>query len=134
MAKALDITKLTACHGRTVLIRRRAKALEYERRKEVLKARNRAWQLANPEKAKACTKAWAEVNREHLTEKKREWYDANRDLQLQRAADAQRNLADSVVRARFAAGSGLSASAVPDELVPVVRLSILIKRELKAKR
>lgn len=132
MPKKIDIRTVDAITGKHLLMARRAKAAEYERRKAVLKARCREWQQSNPEKARAARQQWAIANPSRKATITRASYERNRDQVLARQAERDRNLNDAVVRGRFARASGLQSQDVPDGLVPVVRLSILIKRELKA--
>ena len=111
--------------------RRDAKKREYARRKDVILARAKAWRDANPEKSAACVKAWGEANPEKKAATTRRWYEKNREQILERARDAHATLIDSVVKSYFCDGSGLQSKDVPIELLPAIRLSILIKREIK---
>lgn len=115
-------------------MRRDAKKREYARRKDVILARAKAWRDANPEKASAAAKAWRESNPEKKAASTRRNYEKHRERRLERARVAHANLIDSVVKSYFCDGSGLQSKDVPIELIPAIRLSILIKRELKGKR
>lgn len=137
MPRALDLSTLPPERARVVLQRREAKKREYARRKDVLLARQKAWREANPEKERECARRWKEANPERAAELRRENYERHREEKLARAAQRYADLADSVVRAQVAHGYGavgLTSKDVPDEVLPLFRTQMLIKRELRKQK
>lgn len=110
---------------------REQKAREYQRRREIILARNKAWRQANPEKVAASAAAWRAANPELKAELRKQWYADNRDLQLARAAARTRDLVDSVVKSQFCRNSGLSSRDVPPDILPMIRTTLQIRRHLK---
>lgn len=131
MAKAIDLSTVSPARAALLLKKRAAKAAEYQRRKAVLLARNKAWRDANPGLSSELAMRWKKANPERNAENKHRWYAENRELQLQRAAHAKETLTDSVVKSLYCAGTGLQSKDIPAELVPAIRTTILIKRELR---
>lgn len=130
-----DPFELCDDHGAIVearLVRNReAKRQEYLRRKDVILARNKAWRDANPEKQKACMAAWREANPEKKAATRRASYERNKDAVIARQKERDAALCDATVRSRFCQNSGLQSKDVPDQLLPAIRTSMLIKREIK---
>lgn len=137
MPKALDLSALSPERARRVLARREAKKREYARRKEVLLARAKAWREANPEKERECTRRWRETNPERAAELRRENYERYREEKLARAAKRYADLTPAIVRSEVTRGMhamGLTAKDVPDEVLPLFRTQMLIKRELRKQK
>lgn len=110
---------------------RETKRLYYQRNKERILAYNRAWHRDNPEKRRETHRAWCEKNPERKAEITRAYYERNRDEVLARQRKRDADLSDSVVKSRFCCGTGLQSRDVPPELIPAIRTSMLIRRELK---
>lgn len=137
MPRALDLSTLTPERAAQVLARREQKKREYERRKEVILARGKAWRDANPDKCREISRRWRQTNPERAAQLRRENYDRYRPEKLARAARRHADLADSVVRAVVAHGYGavgLTSKDVPDEVLPLFRTQLLINRELKKQK
>lgn len=113
---------------------REQKRRYYEANREQILARGRAWRAANPEKASALNKAWREANQEKHRANKQRWDEEHREEK--RALQAMRDalLCDATVKGRYASRSGLSSADVPDEIVPLIRASMMIRREIRAKK
>ena len=134
MAKKQDLSNVSPGYAARVLAARESKRREYLRKKEILLARTKAWRVANMDKEREIGRAWREANPEHKAQITRASYERNREEVIARQAERDRMLCDATVRARFARGSGLQSQDVPDEIIPLVRASLLINRELKQKR
>lgn len=137
MPKKLDLSTLSPERAKEVLRNREAKKREYQRRKEVLQARNKAWREANPDKEKACTDRWKKANPERAAQLRRENYERYREEKLTRQAQRYWDLTPAVVRAIAAHSGGaigLTSKDIPDEVLPLFRTQMLIKRELKKQK
>ena len=110
---------------------RESKRLYYLKHKEKIIARNKQWRQENPDRVKKIGKLWRQANTEKKAASRRAWYEANREIVLARQAERYRQLADATLRSRFCANSDLQSRDVPDELLPIIRMSILIRRELR---
>lgn len=134
MPKKLDVSTLAPAHRARVLKDRALKAAQYAREKEKILARGKAWREANPDIVAEHNRAWSEAHPERKAAAKRASYDRNRMEVLRRQAARYQSLNDACVKGLFCKHSGLQSKDVPTELVPVIRTSILIKRELKTQR
>ena len=134
MAKKIDLATVTPEKAARLLQQREQKRRAYQLRKQELLARNAAWREANPEKTRAYSAKWRAANPERAAAAKRDWYEKNRDLQLRRAAERNKNLVDSVVKGRYCGKTPLQSKDIPDELVPLIRTSILVKKAIKEQR
>lgn len=137
MPKALDLSSVPPERARQILARREAKKREYARRKETLLARHKAWREANPDKCQEQARRWRETNPERAAELRRENYERYREEKLARAAKRWQDLSPAVVRSIVAHGYGavgLTSKDVPDEVLPIFRAQMLIKRELRKQR
>lgn len=109
----------------------------YRRKKEEILARQKAWREANPEKDRECTRRWKEANPERAAELKRIDYERHRERRLENQARRWRDLNDASVRSIVAHGYGavgLTSKDVPDEVLPIFRTQMLIKRELRKQK
>lgn len=109
----------------------------YLRKKDEILARGKAWREANPEKDRECTRRWQEANPERAAELRRENYERYREEKLARAAKRWQDLTPAVVRSIVAHGYGavgLTSRDVPDEVLPIFRTQMLIKRELRKQK
>lgn len=137
MPRALDLSTLTPERAAQVLARREQKKREYERRKEVLLARGKAWRDANLDKQRELHRAWAAANSEHVAKRKRADYERHRDRRLADQAQRWAELNDASVRSVVAHGYGavgLTSKDVPDEVLPLFRTQLLINRELRKQK
>jgi len=134
MPKKLDVSTLSPSHRARVLKDRALKAAQYAREKEKILARNKAWREANLDVCAEYGKAWVEANQERKAATRRASYDRRRTEVLRRQAARYLSLNDACVKGLFCKHSGLQSKDVPAELVPIIRSSILIKRELKNQR
>lgn len=134
MAKKIDLATVSPERAARLLAGRAEKKREYQRRKEVFLARGKTWQAANPEKFKAAVANWKAENPERVADAKRAWYEANRASQLARAAARNIELADSVVKSQYVRGTPLQSKDVPDDLAPLIRTTILVKRAIKEQK
>lgn len=110
---------------------RESKRLYYLKHKEKILAQNKLWRQENRDRAKKIGERWCQANAEKKAASRRAWYEANRETVLARQAERYRQLTDATLRSRFCVNSGLQSSDVPDELLPVIRTSILIRRALR---
>lgn len=125
--------------GKTDTERRRAresaqKKEYYLRNKERILSANKAWREANIEKAAETGRKWREANAERVAKNKKSYFERNKDAILYREKERRANLSDGMVKERFCdskAGAGLSRKDIPAEMIPLIRASMLITRELK---
>lgn len=137
MPTKVDLSAVSPERAAHLLRQRESKKRTYQRRKDELLARTKAWRDANPEKAREAAATWKAAHPERVAESKRTWYEQNRDLQLSRAANRNRDLVDSVVKSNYcyaAKGCGLQSKDIPNDLVPAIRLSIQIRREIREQK
>lgn len=153
MPKALDLSTLSPERARQILQGRAAKKAEYQRKKEFLLERAKAWRAENPDKLAAYAKEWRETNRDQKAATTRAWYERNRDALLAREAarwqaiplETRRvlcrrpaeTLSDGYVRSQAAGAhgtTGLRSGDIPDEILPLFRAKIIVKRELQKLR
>lgn len=109
----------------------------YLRKKDEILARNKAWREANPEKERECSRRWKEANPERAAELRRADYERHRERRLANQAQRWRDLNDASVRSIVAHGYGavgLTSKDVPDEVLPIFRTQMLIKRELRKQK
>lgn len=131
------MTTLTPEHAAKVLRQRAEKKRAYDLRRNELLARHKAWRDAHPEVVKACGKESRERHRETRLAGKKNYYQRNREYVLQQNAGYARDLAPHVLRSRFVdkdRKAGLTSRDVPDELLPLIKIQILIKRALQEKK
>lgn len=134
MAKPIDLSTVSQERAAKLLKNREAKKREYEKRKEIILDRNKAWRAANRDRVADVDRAWREANADRKAVSRREWYEENRELQLSRARARYQNLADSVVRSRVTRDlrdAGLRSCDVPDELLPLFRAKILVQKAIR---
>lgn len=134
MPRAIDLSAVSPERAAEILRRREAKKREYARRKETLLARNRAWREANPEKAQQQMRTWRENNPQRAAANKRADYERHRERRLANQAQRFADLNDATVRAAVAHGGGdlgLTCRDIPDEVLPLFRTQMLIRRELR---
>lgn len=137
MPRAIDLSTVTPERAAEILRKREAKKREYERKKDVILARTRAWREANPEKCREQCREWREANRERSRANKRADYERHRERRLANQAQRYLDLNDATVRGIVAHGSGtigLTARDVPDEVLPLFRTQLLINRELRKQK
>lgn len=109
----------------------------YLRKKDEILARGKAWREANPEKERECTRRWRESNPERAAELKRIDYERHRERRLENQARRYAELNDASVRGIVTRGLtklGLTSKDVPDEVLPIFRTQMLIKRELRKQK
>jgi len=139
MPRAYDLSTLDPKEAERIVRARESKKREYQRKREIILARGRAWRAANPEKAAAATAAWNAANPERHRDNTARWYEANREQILARQKQRERELSTpgvlrSIFLKDFDRSLGLTAKDVPDEVLETVRLTTLIKRELKQRK
>lgn len=135
MPRAEDLSDKPPKYVALVLAKREAKKREYQRKREIIIARNNAWRLANPEKYAASAREWKLSNPERKAANTRASYERNREDVLRRQRERDRALCDATVRSAIARRTeGLCSQDIPDELVGPMRYSLLIRRELRAIR
>ena len=137
MPTKVDLSAVSPERAAHLLRQRESKKRTYERRKDELLARNKAWRDANPEKQRDMAAAYKAANPEQVAANKRAWYEQNRDLQIARAGERWRNLTDSCVKTHYCSAAntrGLQSKDIPDELVPAIRLSIQIRRAIREQK
>lgn len=136
MPRAIDLSTVSPERAAEILRCREAKKREYERKRDILLARNREWRNANPGKCTESARQWRERNRERHEANKKAWYEANRDTVLARQAQRERDLSTpGVLRSIFGrANDGLTARDCPDEMLELIKIHTLVKRELKARK
>ncbi|WP_315127346.1 hypothetical protein [Comamonas antarctica] len=137
MPKAIDLATVSPERAASLAAKREQKRRMYLRRKEEMLARNRAWREANPVKSRASAGAWGAANPERKAANTRAYYERNREAVLARQSRRNQDLADSVVRSRFAhdiKDLGLTCADVPDAVLPAYRATLQIGRELRRQR
>lgn len=134
MPKKIDLTTVSPERAAKLLAGREQKKRAYQRRREELLQRNKAWREANPAKANACVKTWQTENPERKAANTKAYYERNKAAVLARSAVRNAELADSVVKGLYCARTPLQSKDVPDELVPLIRNSILVKRAIKEQK
>ncbi|AXY83343.1 transketolase [Acidovorax phage ACPWH] len=137
MPKAIDLSTVSPERAARLLRNREQKKREYERRKEVIRARAKAWREANPDKEREFGRAWREANPERAAANKRADYERHRERRLANQARRDEDLTDAVVRSRVAhqgVDLGLTSRDIPDEVLPLFRTQMLIKRELRKQK
>ena len=95
----------------------------YQRNKEEVLRKQKAYYHANPDAQKERNKAYA-ITRANY---KKEWYQKNKHRVVARI----RNLSDSYVLKRLTSGTSLTTSDIPHELIEVKRLHLQLLRLLK---
>ena len=113
---------------------REAKRLYYIKNKERMLTYAKQWREDHPDRVRDLNRQWREANPDRKAESRRAYYERNRDTVLSRASERWQQLTDSCVRSTFATVAGLQAKDIPAELVPAIRLSILIRRELRSQK
>lgn len=131
MPRAIDLSTVAPERAARILKGRESKKREYAAKKEIMLARNKAWRDANPEKFAAKTKDWALRNPERKAANTRAYYDRNREAVLAKQAERYHSLNDATVRGRFSQDTPLHAWEIPQEMVPAIRQTMLIRRELR---
>lgn len=134
MAKRVDLSTVTPERAAFLLRCREAKKREYQRRKEVLLERYRAWRGANLDRAKELEKACRDANPDRKAKNTRAYYERNREAVMARQRERDANLCDARVRVLYTRGTPLQCKDVPDELIPLIRTTILLKREIKEQK
>jgi len=107
----------------------------YLRNKEKILAANKKWRDANKEKAYEGTKEWRKANPDKLAKHRTEYYARNKEEISKRYAKRRAELSDGIVKNIFCQsqrGAGLRQKEVPAEMIPLIRASLLITRELRA--
>ena len=109
----------------------------------------RLWQLQNPDKSKLSTKKWYLRNLERVKESNKTWrsknrnkvnkwnsvsYSANREKILKRKKYYSATLSDSYIKQLIVDRTLLSMTVIPKELIELKRVTIQIKRQLKANK
>lgn len=109
----------------------------YQRKKAEILARQKAWRESNLEKERECGRRWREANPERKAASRRADYERHRDRRLENQARRWAELNDASVRGVVTQGMramGLTSKDVPDEVLPLFRTQILIKRELRKQK
>lgn len=120
MPRAIDLTAVSPERAAEILRKRAQKKREYEYKRDVILARSKSWQEANRDKARELNRSWKERNRERVREKARARYDRLTD-----------GMVRNVFAYDFAKDAPLRCGDVPDEMIPLIRQTMLIKRELR---
>lgn len=134
MPRAIDLSTVTPQRAHELLKARESKRREYLRKKEIVLRRSKEWREQNKERCAELHKQWREQNRQRKSDTTHASYLRNREKCLARSTKANTELKDSVVKSIFCYGTGLQSKDVPSDLVPAIRLSIQIKREIKQLR
>ena len=134
MPKKIDLSTVAPERAAFLLRCREAKKREYARRKEELLQRNKAWREENMDRAKELEKAWRDANPDRKAKNTRAYYERNREAVMARQREREAELAGSVVKSRYCAGTPLQSKDIPDALVPLIRNSILVKRAIKEQK
>lgn len=134
MPRRIDTSQLTEQELARVVKQRALARDRYWRNRERVLATNRAWRDANPERVRAIGREWKAANPERAAASRRASYERHRDAVLARQQSRDAALCDATVKSRFVSGTGLQSRDVPLELVPIIRTSMLIRRELRAKK
>jgi len=136
MPRAIDLSTVSPERAAQILAGRESKKREYERKRDTILSRAREWRAANPEKCAALARKWREENPERSRANKRAWYEANRDTVIARQSQRERDLSTpGAIRKIFGRrGDGLTARDCPDEMLELIKIHTLVKRELKARK
>jgi hypothetical protein len=121
----------TTRRNRQLAAGRACKKREYQRKRDVILARTKAWRDANLDTARAISADWRARNPDLVVKSKKEWYERTREHNLARARRRLEDLTDGVVRSRFTTDSDLASKDIPDAMIPLIRTTILIRRELR---
>lgn len=109
----------------------------YQRKKAEILARQKAWRESNLDKERECGRRWREANPERKAASRRADYERHRDRRLENQARRWAELNDASVRGIVTQGMramGLTSKDVPDEVLPLFRTQMLIKRELRKQK
>ena len=124
MPRAIDLSTVSPERAAEIL---RRQERELQRRKE--------YYLRNRDRIRAQSKAWHEANRDKARELNRSWKERNRERVRENARARYDRLTDGMVRNVFAydfvKDTPLRCGDVPDEMIPLIRQTMLIKRELR---
>jgi len=138
MPRAIDLSTVSPKRAAAILKGRAAKAKEYQLRKEIILARNKEWREKNPDKSNAQSAAWRSANPERTAELKRRYYENNCETVKARQKQRETELSTpGAIRSVFyktAKREGLAARDCPDEILQLVKVTTLIKRELNRKK
>lgn len=139
MPKAYDLSTLDPVTAERIARARESKKREYRRKREIILARNKAWQADNPEKFRAAGEAWRSANADRKRATTARWYQENCETLKARQRKREQELSTpGVLRSVFLKSGdrdlGLTAKDIPDELLETIKLTTLIKRELKQRK